>query len=85
MEKLKLNQNQFAVGQADVLTGHLLNKDLTLNLNTENSNNIFEIFENLDEALEYAKKKIEENPNVEYWIINSKNETIFFESAFKNK
>jgi len=79
MKNLNLKENQFAVGKAEFATGHVLKNDYSISFSNSdsNQNEIFEIFDDFQIAKDFAKLKVSNNPKIECWIINSKNETIF--------
>jgi hypothetical protein len=76
MEIPFLKDNQFAVGNAQVSTGHVLRNDGTIFLNGQSTNDMYEIFESYQDAEIFVTKKIKDNPEVECWIVNSKGEHV---------
>jgi len=73
MKKPKLNPNQFAVGQAEYSTGHVLNVVKTIH---HQNGEVYLVFESKDEALTYIKNTLIENPNIECWMENSLGEFV---------
>lgn len=72
-----LKENQFAVGKAKYATGHVLKNDGSFFLTGENINEMYEIFENYEDAKNFVIEKVNENHEIECWIINSKGEHMF--------
>jgi hypothetical protein len=71
-----LKENQFAVGKAEYVTGHVLRNDGSLFQTGEDLNKMFEIFESCEEAKEFALQKIKTNPKIECWVVDSKGEHV---------
>jgi len=78
INNLKIQSNQFAVGKAEFATGTVLNNDGYYYKINDNLESVFDIFEDFELAKFFAIKKVSENPDVECWIKNYKNETIFY-------
>lgn len=69
----KLDAGQFAVIFAESATGILLNLDKTRNLGTEIE---YLVFNEFDEALEYAKNKVNNESDIECIIRNANFQSI---------
>lgn len=78
MKKLRISENQFAVGKAEFSTGHVLNNDGTIYHTGDEEVKMYEIFNDYSFAKEFAVLKVSNNPKIECWIENSKSETIFY-------
>lgn len=76
MEIPYLKDNQFAVGKAQYSTGIVLRNDGTIYKSGQSANEIYDIFENYDEAELFVLKQIRTNPEIECWIVNAKGEHI---------
>ena len=63
---------QFAVGKAEYATGHVLRNDGSLFRNGEDLSLMYEIFDTYEDAKAFALQKIENNPSIECWIVDSK-------------
>ncbi len=70
LKKPKLEPHQFAVGQAEYATGHVLNFDKTLYLEGINDVGVFLVFNSEEEAMNYISRTIKENPDIECWLEN---------------
>jgi hypothetical protein len=77
MDKPKLLENQFAVGQCELATGIVLDKKNLLRITDSDNSKLFTIFDSFDTAKDFAIKRVTENPEIECWILNSKSEAIF--------
>ncbi|MFT3981660.1 MAG: hypothetical protein QM687_14390 [Ferruginibacter sp.] len=75
----ELKNNQLAVLMADGATGHVLNLDAQISFNEEE--NIFLIFESIDEVYSFIRKKSAINDTIEFCIYNSKREMIEYIKA----
>jgi len=89
MEIPFLKDNQFAVGKAQLSTGHVLRNDGTLFSNGQSINDMYEIFESYQEAEIFILKKIKDCPEIECWIVNAIGEHVITidyggERKFKN-
>lgn len=73
----ELASHQYAVGRAELATGHVLKRDGSLFQQDEDFNEIFDIFNSLEEAKAFAELKTELNPELECWIINAAGITIY--------
>lgn len=73
----KLLEHQLAIAQAEFSTGHVLNKNGSLYLAGNDINDVYEKFDSYDQAKEFVIKKVQNNPEVECWIIDYKGQTIF--------
>jgi hypothetical protein len=67
-----LKDKQFAVGKAELATGHVLRNDDSLYMTGQELNDMYEIFESYDEAKEFSLRKIKAKPEIECWIVDSK-------------
>jgi hypothetical protein len=76
MEIPYLKDHQFAVEKAQYSTGIVLRNDGSIYKSGQSVKEIYEIFENYDEAELFALKKISDNPGIECWIVNAKGEHI---------
>lgn len=76
MEIPYLKENQFAVGKAKYSTGIVLRNDGEIYISGQSKNEMYEIFENYQEAEIFIFKKINSNPEIECWIVNAKGEHI---------
>ncbi len=90
MEIPFLKDNQFAVGKALISTGHVLRNDGTKFSNGQSINDMYEIFDNYQEAEIFVLNKIKDCPEIECWIANAKGEHVITydyrgERKFKNK
>jgi len=89
METPFLKDNQFAVGKAQLSTGHVLSNDGTIFSNGQSINDMYEIFDSYQEAELFVIQKIKDYPEIECWIVNAKGEHIITydyggERKFKN-
>ncbi len=73
MKKLNLNINQYAIGQAEYKTGHILKTDRTLYLQ---DGEVYLIFDSKESAIAYVVRTVNENPEIECWIENNLGEII---------
>lgn len=71
-------ENQFFVGQAEFKTGHVLRKDLSLFVSGGDKDEIYEMFDSKNNAIEYAKKMNSKNPEIEFWVENNSRKTVFY-------
>jgi hypothetical protein len=71
MDTPYLRQGQFAVGKAEFTTGIVLNNDVTLYVSGSDLNNTYEVFYDYIEAKKFALEKINNNSNIECWIVDS--------------
>lgn len=77
MHRPALQENQFAVGQAELATGHVLQKDGSLYISGSDITNVYEIFNSYEAAQKFAITKVKNDPKVECWIINFLGKTLF--------
>ena len=77
MDKPKLSQDQFAVGQAEFNTGHVLNNDDSVFHTGDDINNAYTIFGSLTQAKEFGLDKVQNNPEIECYVYNLAGQTIF--------
>ena len=71
---------------SDFNTGHIL--DISFILATKSSQKVFVIFNDIESALEYAKKNLMQKEEVESTIFDSKGNMLYFFRSiedFKNK
>jgi hypothetical protein len=81
-----LKENQFAVGKAAYATGHVLKNDGELFKTGENINEMYEVFESYEKAVEFSLQKIKNDSKVECWIVDSKgNHVITFDRNSERK
>ncbi len=66
-----ISHKQYALLIADRNTGHVL--DFKGNLKLNDAQNIYRVFDSLEEAIYFAKSKIETNKQIECAILNSLN------------
>jgi hypothetical protein len=86
MDIPSLNENQFAVGRAALATGNVLRNDGEIFKAGENINELYEVFESYDDAIEFSLQKIKNNPEIECWIADSKgNHVISFDKNGERK
>lgn len=78
MKKLNLSENQFGVGKAEFSTGIILKNDESYYRNDVEVDKIYDVFETYQTAKEFVINKVQSNTKIECWIINSKNETVFY-------
>ncbi len=78
----ELKQNQVAMNFAKVDTGHVLkiNKDLYTG-----EGEIYQVFDSLKTAKNYAKEKTNEDSSIECWIMTEKNKAIFYINSSEEK
>jgi hypothetical protein len=77
MNKINLTERQFAVGKAEFSTGIALKNDGSYFHKGDSLNETFEIFESFDEAKKFVVRKVTQEPTIECYITNYKNETVF--------
>jgi hypothetical protein len=68
MNRPQLNSNQYAVGQAEFLTGHILKIDKTI---YGQQGDVFLVFDSQEAAIEYCERTVKECPTIECWIEDS--------------
>lgn len=78
-------ENLFYVSQAEFKTGHVLKKDLSIFISGNDMNEVYQIFDYKCDAIEYAKKMQHENAEIEYWVRNSSEKTVFYISKNETK
>ena len=78
----ELKPNQVALNFAKLATGHVLkiNKELYIG-----EGEIYQVFDSLEIAKDYAKNMINEDSSIECWIMNAKDKAIFYISAMVEK
>jgi len=69
----ELKENEVALVRAEQRTGHVLDEEFNLAMKEEQV--VFSIFENEDEALNYAKSVLQKRPNLKC-VIYGLNETV---------
>ena len=67
-----LEENQFAVGKAELSTGIILRNDGTRFQNGEDLNRMYQIFNSCEGAKKFILEKIKDDYEIEYWIVDSK-------------
>ncbi|QLC66987.1 hypothetical protein LPB248_11970 [Flavobacterium sp. LPB0248] len=77
MDTPKINENQFAVGQAEYTTGIILKKNNQYYNSGEDILEVYSIFESLDSAKAFTEEGISKNSNIEFFILNYKSETVY--------
>lgn len=77
MEKLNILENQFGVGKAEFSTGIVLKNNGSYFLNDVEIEDVYKVFENYESAKEFAIKEVKNNPKIESFIINFKNEMVY--------
>ena len=70
----KLEENKCSVLIAELATGHVFKKDLTLFLNGQHENEVFQVFETFQSARNFALDFIAKAPDFECSIFDSKGE-----------
>ena len=77
MDRPNLSQHQYAVGQAEFSTGHVLKNDRSLFLTGDDIKDAFEIFNSYDQAKGFCFKKVQDNPEIECYIYDYAGQVIF--------
>ncbi len=77
VDKPKLSQYQFAVGQAEFSTGHVLKNNKSLYLVGEHISDAYEIFNSYDEAREFSIKQVNDNPEIECYVYDYNEQVLF--------
>lgn len=77
MDKPKLLQYQYAVGQAELATGHVLKNNKSLFLVGDDIKDAYEIFNSYEQAKEFSIRKVQDNPDIECWIYDHTGQIIF--------
>jgi hypothetical protein len=72
----KLNAKQVAVMRAEVNTGIILDEKLDIAI--DDSQNVYTVFESVEEAIYFSNKLLAEKPNIEIVIYGSKEEVLHF-------
>lgn len=72
-----LNRDQFAVGQAQYFTGHVLKHNGELFLEGEDENEVYKTFNSLGDAKEFMFETVANDPDIECWIIDFNGQTVF--------
>ena len=70
-----LKDNQVALTLAEMTSGQLLNTDKNMYLGEDH---LYHIFDSLEDAKEFAKTTIVNNPKLESWIMTHKDTAIFY-------
>jgi hypothetical protein len=71
-----LDKNKCSVLIAENATGHVFKSNLTIFKQGENEKEVFQIFENLNQAKDYITNFINKNPKFECTIFNNKGEFV---------
>jgi len=69
-----LEENKCSILIAEYATGHVFKKDLTLFLNGDNEEEVYQLFENFDDAEIFVLNFIKRKPEFECSIYNHKGE-----------
>ncbi len=77
MDAPKLKENECSVLIAEYSTGHVYKKDLTIFLDGEDENEIFQIFENFDKAKKFVLNFVDTNSEFECVIYDYAGEHLF--------
>lgn len=77
MQAPNLNENKCSVLIAEVATGHIFKKDLTLFLKEQNESDLFQIFDSFQEAKNFALNFVETNPKFECVIYDWSGKALF--------
>ena len=77
VDKPKLSQYQFAVGQAEFSTGHVLKNNKSLYIVGEDILDAYEIFNSCNQAKEFSIKRVNDNPEIECYIYDYNGQVIF--------
>lgn len=77
-----LESEQVALYFAKVKTGHVLNLNMELYLG---EGFIYHVFDSIGRANKFAKNKINEDPEIECWIMTEKNKTVKYINSFEEK
>ena len=77
MEKPKLSPYQYAVGQAELVTGHVLKNNKSLFLVGDDSEDAYEVFNSYEQAKEFSIRRVQGNPDIECWIYDYIGQVIF--------
>lgn len=77
MNELNLKKNQYVVIKAEFTTGIVLRNDGFYFKSGDDCNEKYNVFENFDDAKNFASNEVQNNKNVECWIQNYKSEMIF--------
>jgi hypothetical protein len=71
----KLSGNEVALVRADPGTGKVLDEEFNLAISA--NQNIYTIFDSVEEALEYVKSIMRETPNVEFGIYDKSQQILY--------
>jgi len=77
MDKPQLSPYQYAVGQADLATGHVLKNNKSLFLVGDDIKDAYEIFNSYEQAIEFCSRQVQDNPDIECWIFDHTGQVIF--------
>ena len=77
MDKPKLSRHQYAVGQAELTTGHVLKNNKSLFLVGDDIKEAYEIFDSYEQAKKFSIRKVQDNPDIECWIYDHTGQVIF--------
>jgi hypothetical protein len=76
MNALLLDENKCSVLIAEYATGHIYKSNLTKFMHGDNEKDIFQIFNNLIDARNYALDFVQKNPNFECTVFNNNGDFI---------
>jgi len=77
MDKPKLSPHQYAVGQAELKTGHILKNNKSLFLVGDDNNDAYQIFNFYEQAKEFSITRVNDNPDIECWIYDHTGQVTF--------
>jgi len=77
-----LKSNQVVLNFAKVKTGHVLNLNMDLYLG---EGEIYHVFDSLEEAIKFAKEKINEDSEIEGWIMTEKDKAVKYINSVEEK
>ncbi len=72
----KLKENQTAILRAEISTGHVL--DESFNIVVDNKQNVYTVFESVEEAINFSNKLLDEKPDIEIVIYGSEKQVLHF-------
>lgn len=74
-QELKLEDHQFVVGHVQALTGKILKVDMTVYIGEGDR---YFVFDTKGEAIQYMTRAIEEDPEIECFMVNANEETVMY-------
>ena len=77
-----LKPNQVALNFAKVKTGQVLNLNMELYLG---EGEVYHVLDSIEEAIKFAKEKINEDSEREAWIMTEKNKTVKYINSVEEK